>query len=303
MTVTNAFGQSLRLDYDAQDRLASVNASGGRAVRYGYDSSGNLGTATAADGQARSYLYENPAFPGGLTGIVDEAGQRMASFAYDAQRRAITTELVGNVNRYQVSYPAADTATVIDPIGTARTYRFSSNAQNTAVTSGSLPSANDHVDAASRVQDASGLVTSDTDFTGVRTDYTWNTARRLPLTITKAAGTPQAQVTRYDWHPVFSLPVLVTEAERTTAFEYDAQGNLLSQSIAAAAGTTAGTTVGPARRTQWTYNPQGLVASRTDPNGARTTYTYDPFGNPILARNALGHETRASYDAANRIAT
>ncbi|VWX58332.1 RHS repeat-associated protein (fragment) [Burkholderiales bacterium 8X] len=43
----------------AQDRLASVNASGGRAVRYGYDSSGNLGTATAADGQARSYLYES----------------------------------------------------------------------------------------------------------------------------------------------------------------------------------------------------------------------------------------------------
>ncbi|CAM9187122.1 unnamed protein product, partial [Phaeothamnion confervicola] len=34
------------------------------------------------------YLYENPAFPQALTGIVDESGQRFATFSYDSYGRA-----------------------------------------------------------------------------------------------------------------------------------------------------------------------------------------------------------------------
>ncbi len=261
---------------------------------YTYDATGRLTAVIFPDGKKKAYLYEWGRFLYALTSMKDEVGVHWARFYYTDQGQANATELTGGVDRYDIAYPSAETAVITDPLGTARTYSYSGTKSKQVVAGASLPSGIGEADAASRVQDANGLITSETDFNGVVSTTTWDTARRLPLTVTRASGRPEAQTTTTQWHPTFSLPVLITESGRTTAFTHDAVGNVLTR-------TVTNTATNKAQTWQWTYNASQLVETATEPNGATTTYTYDPRGNVLTSTNALGHVTSYAYDLANRV--
>lgn len=293
-TISNAFGRSLALTYNGIGQVLTVTTNDGRTVTYGYDSQWRLRTVTYPDGKTRTFSYENTAFPHALTGIDDESSARWGTFVYDSQGRAVSSELASSIDRYEVGYPSKGSATVTDPLGTSRTYSYGSNAGKLAVTGGSLPSGEGKSDAANRVQDANGLITSETDFNGVTTTTTWDVARRLPITVVYASGTPDERTVTTQWHATFSLPVLVMEPGRTTAYTYDAVGNALSK-------TVTDTATNKAQLWQWTYNSSQLVDTATDPSGAVTTYTYDTRGNVLTVTNALGHVTSYAYDTANRV--
>ncbi|MFM9921889.1 RHS repeat-associated core domain-containing protein [Variovorax sp. H27-G14] len=293
-SVTNNFGRALAFGYNGAGQLNTVKTPDSRIIAYGYDSTGRLVSVLYPDGKGRSFVYENTSFPQALTGIFDEAGVRWGTFAYDSTGRAISTQLAGSVDSYQVSYPSAGSATVIDPLGRIRKYNYGMTLGKLAVTGSSLPSAQGESDAASRAQDANGLITSETDFKGAVTTTTWDVARRLPTTVIYAAGAPEAKTVTTQWHSTFALPALVTEADRTTAYTYNAVGNVLTK-------TVNDTTTGKAQLWQWTYNTSQLVATATEPNGAVTSYTYDPRGNVLTSTNALGHVTGHTYDNANRV--
>ena len=296
-TIANPFGRTLHLAYDTSGRLVSVAGSGARTVSYGYDASGRLHTVSYADGRSRTFLYENTSFPNVLTGLLDEAGVRFGTFAYDSSGRAISTELAGAAERYSLMY-LTGMSIVTDPLGTMRVFKYGTTAGKLAVTAGSLPSGTGSPSdgAAKRTQDANGLVTSETDFKGIVTITAWDVSRRLPLSVVRAAGTADAQTVTTQWHATFALPVLVTESGRATSFTYDAQGRTLSQTV-----THTAPSPSKVQTRQWTYNPQGLVATETAPNGAVTSYTYDASGNLTQSTNALGHVTAYTYDAANRM--
>jgi RHS repeat-associated protein len=295
-SITNPFGRSLVFTYNGAGQLASVTLPDARALIYAYDAQNRLSLVTYPDGKSRSYVYENATFPQALTGIIDESGTRWATFSYDTFGRATSTELAGAANRYQISYGSPGSALLIDPLNTWRSYTYGFNAGKLAVIGGgSGPSATGEPDAASRVQDANGLIASETDFKGAVTNTTWDTNRRLPTTVTRSVGTPEAQTVTTQWHTSFGLPTLITESGRTTASSYDAQGNLLTRTVT---DTTASPNV--AKVWQWTYNAQGLVATETGPNGAVTSYTYDTAGNVLTTTNALGHVTQYGYDTSNR---
>ena len=69
-----------------------------------------------------TYHYEDLDFPQLLTGITDARGVRYATFAYDRQGRAISSEHAGGVDRYTASYGYAGsdlTRTVTNPLGKA----------------------------------------------------------------------------------------------------------------------------------------------------------------------------------------
>ena len=306
-TVTNKFGRTLALTYNASGLLTGVAAPDGSVISYQYNSA--LAIIYAGYSQNSTlissiqYLYENTAFPNALTGMVDENGVRSATYAYDAQGRAISSELAGGADKYQVSYGSSTTAgalntsaTITDPLGTARNYTYSNTAGSLAVTGANVTSNGQRPgsDAASRVQNAQGLITSETDYLGVQTTNTWDAARKLPLSTTRAAGRPEAQTTNTTWHPTLRLPVSVAESGRTTNYTYDALGNRLSQSIT-------DTVSGQVKTTAWTYNPQGLVATETAPNGGITTYTYDTAGNPATVKNPLNQITSYQVDGAGRV--
>ncbi|WP_169805010.1 RHS repeat-associated core domain-containing protein [Variovorax boronicumulans] len=296
VAVSNGFGRTLTFAYNSAGQLANVTTPDGRVIAYGFDASDRLATVTYPDGKARSFLYENASFPNALTGIFDESGFRWGTFAYDAKGRAISTELAGGVNKYQVSYPDSASAVVIDPLNTRRNYSYATSAGKLSIASGSLPSGEGESDASSRVQGANGLITSETDFKGVVSNTAWDTTRRLPTSVTQAVGTPQTHTTTTQWHAQFSLPVLVTELGRTTAYTYDTVGNTLSR-------TVTDTTTNKALLWQWAYNAQQLVTTATEPNGAVTSYTYDTLGNALTSTNALGHVTTYTHDNANRVAS
>ncbi|WP_206175545.1 RHS repeat-associated core domain-containing protein [Variovorax sp. RKNM96] len=295
-TITNAFGRALILGYNPQGQLTSVSAIGGRTVGYTYDSLSRLTSVTYPNGGTRQFRYDQPALDYALTGILDENGAVWGTFAYDAEGRATSSELSGGVARYQVSYPLLNQAAITDPLGTSRTYNYSGNRGKLAVVGGSLPSELGQPDAVTRVQDANGLVTSETDFGGFSNTKTWDIARRLPLSVTRGAGTPEAKTVSIQWHPTLTLPALVTEQGRTTAYSYDAVGNPLTMTIT-------DTVSNKAHSWQWTYNAQGLVQTHTEPNGGVTSYIYDPSGNLTKATNARGHEVTYGYDNADRVSS
>ncbi len=294
--IANHFGRSITLTHDGAGMLQRVTLPDGRLIEYRFDTASRLSRVTHADGKFKDYVYENPAFPGLLTGVIDENGSRFASFSYDGQGGAIATEHAGGASRYSVSYGAtrADPVTVTDPLGMARTYVYSTKFGKLAVESASQPSGTGAPDAASRAQSSVGLIDRETDFLGVRTLFTWDMDRRLPLTQTRAANRPEAQTTATQWHPTLRLPVRIDEPGRSTAYTYDSTGNPLTE-------TVTDTATGEARTRRWSYNPQGLVASLTDERGGVWTYTYDAAGNRVSERNPLGQETRREFDAAARV--
>jgi YD repeat-containing protein len=316
LTVSNQFGRTLSFVYNASSQLASVTASDGQVTRYTYDGTTATSHLTSVSYPGltggtvtRSYHYENAAYFQLVTGITDERGIRLSNITYDSLGRAIGSGYTGGADLYTVSY-ATGAATVTDPLGTQRTYNYSTNKGKLAVTGADKPSGTGNSSAASRVQDANGFIAQETDFLGVNTMYTWDINRRLPLSTTRAAGLPEVQTTTTQWHTSFRLPVLVMEAGRTTAYTYDTQGNRLSRTV-----TDTATNV--ARTASWTYNPQGLVATQSTNNIVRQTYVYysntsfsgtapnevgHTAGDLQSITNAAGHVTQITlYDKAGRI--
>ncbi|WP_284401361.1 hypothetical protein, partial [Acidovorax sp. SUPP2825] len=297
-SIIDPFGRSLAFNYNSFGLIDAVTTPAGTTITYQYDSQSRLTRVVYPDGKFKTYLYEDSNFARLLTGVIDEAQQRYATYAYDPQGRAVSTEHAAGVERYVVSYTGDHSATVTDPLNTSRSYTYGDEGAQFAVLSANKPSLTSAPSIASRQQDSLGFVTSETDFLGSVTTYQWDAGRRVPLSTTQASGTAQARTTSTEWHPQWRLPVKVTEAGRETAYTYDGQGNALTQ-------TVKDTSVNPpvSRTWAWTYHPSGLIASETDPGGAVTTYAYDSAGHLTQATNALGQSSLYTHDAAGRVLT
>ncbi len=293
--VRNNFGRTLDFNYDGTGKLIGVSPSDGASISYAYDASGRLQTVTYEDGESRGYHYESSFNSNFLTGISIQ-GQRFATFSYNQAGLAISTEYAGGVNKYTVSYPAlGSTASVVDPLGQPRNYRYSRKNGFFAVIEGSAHSALGQSDAQTRNQNIAGLIDWERDYLGVSTTYQWDTARRLPLSVTEASGRPEARTTTTTWHAELPLPASISSSARATSYTYDSFGNTLTQTVADA---SAG---GTARTTAWTYNAAGLVATETAPNGGITSYAYDTLGNLTQRTNAVGHVDTFTHDIGGRV--
>jgi RHS repeat-associated protein len=290
ISIANQFGRQLSFTYSSNGLLASVITPDMRSISYQYDSANRLTMVTYPDSTSKKYHYENISYPHLLTGFTDENNVRVATYSYDSNGLAIESVHAGGVNRYAISYPTSTSqpTVVTDPLGTARSYTYTTWNGVSLLASASAPGELKGFDAATFGY-GYGLLWNETDFLGntfKRT--TWDSAQRLPTQI--------IDNTRKDiiWDTNLRLPTLVTEQGRTTAYTYDAQGSKLTETIT-------DTSVSPnvARTTAWTYNIQGLVLTETAPNGGVTTYTYSSAGLPITVRNALGHTTTLAYAGAD----
>ncbi|NPC59189.1 RHS repeat-associated core domain-containing protein [Caenimonas soli] len=308
--VVNAFGRAIQFGYDAQGRLTGISTPDGKSIAYGYDGLGRLASVIYPDNGSRNYLYEDPRHTAALTGVVDEAGTRYATFTYDQAGRATSTSHTGGADSYSVSYLQGDTGSTLvaggtvdpaiyrttvqisDPLGTTQSYTWVGGDGQVRLSSAS--GAADGNQLANRSLGAYNLPERETDFLGISTAYTWDLSRQLQLSTTRAEGRPEAQTSSAEWHPSFRLPSRITEAGRSTAYSYDNLGNTLSETIT-------DTATGEARNWRWTYNAQGLPDSMTDPKGGVWKYGYDTAGNLTSAKNPLGHEASYSYDAAGRV--
>ncbi len=292
-TVSDPYGRTLTFTYDAQSRVATIKDPGAHVYTYAYDSHNNLSSVTYPDGKVKQYLYENTTFPNALTGLVDEKGVRFATWSYDAQGHAISSEHAGGVEKVNVSYDFVNgVSTVTDALSHTIKYSYETVAgvaHTQHVFQPSTIGGSNNWD-----YDANGNVKTYNDFKGTLTTYAYDLTRNLETSRTEASGTAQARTITTTWHPTFRLPAQITEPGRVTTFSYDNNGNLLQRSVK-------DSSTGATRTWTFTYNSAGQVLSATDGNGNASTLTYDSSGNLQSTKDALGHTTQFVYDADGRL--
>ncbi|MNQ05464.1 RHS Repeat protein [compost metagenome] len=235
IVVTDSLGLTMTLAFNTAKRLTGV-ATGTLQVAYTYSTVGRVTKVTRTQGGqslSRTYHYEDTREGGWLTGITDERNIRYVTWAYDAQGRVIRNELNGVQSKYLFTYNSNVSTTVTNPLGKQSTYTFQTIAgakRITALTgaaSPNCPSSN-----STFTYDSRGLIKTRTDNKGYVTTYDYND-RGLEVRRTEATGTVQARTITTEWHPTLYLPVSITEPGRVMHFEYDSQGNQLSQTITA----------------------------------------------------------------------
>jgi YD repeat-containing protein len=212
--IQDSDGKVIRFTYasagggSAEPRINQVTDTVGRTITAGYDSGGNLATLTWQDSKLRQFLYENTSFPWALTGVTDENSTRYATFGYDSEGRAISTEYTGGVGHYSVTYGQGPTVSVVDTydagtnvLNRTRSWQIPSNpvlttpngatadmgVQNQfgapAVTTMSQPAGSGCAASTSAMTyDANGNVASKDDFTGRRSCYAYD-SKNLPIAV------------------------------------------------------------------------------------------------------------------------
>ncbi len=340
-SVTDSFGRQLTFVYNGAGQLVSATDPEGRTYAYAFNAGNDLTTVTYPDADVREYLYENrDPSPGGsilhlLTGILDENGQRYATYAYDASGRLVSEEHAGGANRMTFAYTingngGIPSTNITDALGTMRTHSFviTDGISKDAGLSQACPGCNGNAFKAI-TYDTNGNVASRTDFNDRKVCFGYDLARNLETTrvegllagesCTTALGSPPARpdvrkITT-TWHATYRLPLVVTEPAaggtgvRTTTHTYVA-GNLTQKSITGPKNDGTGATT--TRTWKWSYGSLGRVLTATDPNNRVTTTTYYADDDPDLGRrgnvatvsNPKGHVTSITgYDAHGRALT
>jgi len=230
--ITDSTGRTLKLFYDTNRHIEKIMMPDNTEISYVYDSSERLTKVLFASGtEIRTYHYENTTYPHHLTGLTDETGVRFATWTYDSEGRAISSEHTGGVDKSTLDYSVADQVTVTNPLGKDTTYHFTTLHGVKKVTqveghaTASCAGANQNY-----TYDANGYMASKTDWQGNVTTYVHD-SRGLETSRTEASGTAEARTITTTWHPDFRLPTQITEPGKLTSFTYDANGRLLSQTV------------------------------------------------------------------------
>jgi YD repeat-containing protein len=281
-SITDTFGRVLALSYRPDNQISSFVDPAGQTVSYGYGettanclSPGNCARLTSVsypDGSKKTYYYDEPAYLssetrtlGRLTGIGDENGNRYATFAYDASGRAISTEHVGSIDKYTVTYindvyGNISSSTITDPLGSISTMGFTPNAMTSYVASQSQPAGSGCAASSSAIAyDANANPISRDNFTGQRTCYAYDLTRNLETvraeglsnavacptnlsTYIPPASTATSAIRKVttQWHPDWRMETRRAEPKLITTFVYNGQPDPTAANvIASCAPTTA----------------------------------------------------------------
>lgn len=303
LTVTGPFGHKITITWSAAYTIGTITFPDSSWIKFSKDAKYNLASATRSDsvvpaGVVTQYLYEDTANPHSLTGIVDQNGSRLSTYAYDATSgKAVSTQHSGGTGKFTLAYNGNQTV-VTDASGNTQTLTFASNLGVNL-----LVSRTDSSDGKTRSQsfDAANNLISSTDEEGRVTNYTWDSLHRL-TSKTEAAGTSVERTTAYAYvSPDLDLPTTITEPGRTTTITYTGK---LPATITTSDGASS-------RTINLTYTAKGQVATitgpRVDVTDTRTLEYWDcttgaQCGQLKKVTNALGHITTFDqYDGAGRL--
>jgi RHS repeat-associated protein len=314
-TVHGPYGHQLSFAYDASEHLQTVTPPSGDPINYSYTND-NLVAVTYPDTRTRLYHYENTSQPHKLTGITDENGARYATFGYDSQGRATSTEHATTTNgapqeRFTLVYNTSTKTTVTDPRGYAEEFVFNEKLKYKRLTSHKhLPDNK----AVAQTFDVQNNVLTRVDGLGRTTAFTWNATNQM-TSRTEAWGTALARTTTFAYYsPSLALPTAITRPSvyagqsATTQLSYDPV-HLRPTQVSESGFRPDGTAV--SRTTSFQYNARGQVTQidgpRTDVSDL-TTFAYwecttgAECGRLRSITNALGRVTSYDlYDAEGRL--
>lgn len=336
-TATDHYGRSLTFGYAAvpqsgaewwedsavENRITSVADAAGKTYSYEYDTEGRLWKVTNPDMSVREYLYENSSYEFALTGIIDENGDRYASWEYDSDGRAhvsyhgVAADITERVDiayskGFYEPYHTLNGATITKAQGTPdEVIEQASFSRYLGISK--VNSAFVGPNGRSQTYDSAGNIERRTDFNGNVTYRQYN-SRNLVSSLTEAETTPLERVTTFAWHTNYRLPELVTRpsvygtGNYVTDYVY-VSGLPRLQRIDESGFEPDGTAI--ARSTSFTYTADGQIETVDGPRidvTDVTTFRYydcatgDECGQLEEIENALGQITTFdAYDAVGRL--
>ncbi|MGW2696099.1 LamG-like jellyroll fold domain-containing protein [Streptomyces sp. NPDC001296] len=152
-----------------------------------------------------------------------------------------------------------------------------------------------------------GDIASMTDPDGLVTSFTYDNIGRMLTKKAVSDSFPAGLTTTYTYDgdsqitgevdPAVTNRVTSATHQKSTSTVFDADGMILSQTVADLGG-------GDAPRTQsYTYTPYDQVNTTTDAAGGTTTYTYDNYGNQATVEDPADNVLSYAYDPNGKLLT
>jgi YD repeat-containing protein len=297
-SVTDPFGRALTFTYNSIDRIQSMATPAG-TYQYAYGPPWDmLISVTYPDTRTRSYPYEGIFCPfigspfGALTGIVDENGDRFATYTYNCGGSPASSEHAGGAGR--VDFEGTAVTRFVSPTQSVRrVYAYSAAiglSVHTGVTGpGGVPALPcPSCGNPTSTYDPNGNLASTTDWNGNRKNYTYDLTRNLETSRTEGltsggGATAQTRTITTEWHPAFRIVKRVAEPLRITTSTYNgdsgASCGFMSDGVTLVPGVLCSKSI------QGTTDAHGAAGFGATPAGAPRvwTYTYNANGSVLTA--------------------
>lgn len=318
VSVSNAAGRGFNIIRDESGNISTIQDSAQRATTYTktQDSTNSLGRVDGLAGYSEQYVYDAKGrisqitFSSATSGVTPRA-----HFDYDANNRVVGLGLeqvessTANWAYTEFSYASGQTD-VIDYTGARSLFKID--------TSGRISSVTDQLQRArSQSWTPNSDISSSTDALGSgstpgnSTTYAYDqlgnqTTVALPTGAGAAALYATGSSCTGSGGTAYQVKCSTSDSGSKTTNNYDAVGNLLTQTDSTSGGTGA---ISQTNTYQGTNSVTcggvtGQICSTTDGNNRATSYTYDAKGNvlKVTPPSPLG-ETVYTYDALGRTVT
>jgi len=250
--VVDGLGRQMIFAYQ-DEQLSSVSFPDGTSVAFAYTAAGDLSTVDRFDADGafisrREYVYENPALPGHVTGIINEGGTRLSTYAYDQFGRVLSSQHAGGANSVTIEYPtqsngfsAGERRVVINGVET-RDYDFFPGGpwagvrRLQALETNVDPSIPGSGEVVSRDYDSQQRLTRKVDPDGNETTYSYDALGRVTERV-EAAGQPEERRIVQGWNASINrmsareLFDSAGQQHQQRTFAYDAIGRLIAECL------------------------------------------------------------------------
>ena len=328
-------GTTVRFEYDTEERLTAVTNEHGRVYQFKHDPNGEVTEEIGYGGLLRKYARDRAA----RIIRVDRPEGRFSAYRHDALGRVIAVEHSdGSAETY--GYRLDGSLAIAANTSTAVAFERDVLGRVVKETQGShwVESQYDVLGLRSRVTSSLGAVQTiernamgdavrvgeaksqfearfERDRLGLEIERSlpgglrshWE-RDRLGRPTQHTVGTARSVLRSvgYDWQPNYRLAGIMDSLKGSTAFDYDALGNLSSARYADGdidlrMPDTVGNLFRRSDRADRQYGPAGQLLSKTDERGT-THYSYDAEGNLVEKHEPTGRTWRYAWNGAGMLA-
>ncbi|MBI4446208.1 MAG: hypothetical protein HY645_09905 [Acidobacteria bacterium] len=282
--ITDASGRRLALAYGANGKVSAVTDPRGRTWRFDHDAGGRLIRILDPMGFALSYTY----YPNtnNLESVFDKEGNRTLHNTYYYNDRVATqTDALDSTLRFTYLW---DKTIVENREGAIWTYAFDND--YLAWTRDPLGNIESFAWERHSGNFGPGKLLSHDDKNRNRTSWQYD-SNTNPILIFHWLGTQRPAIaTTTSYEATYNQPVSVVDAKNNaTSFTYDSQGNVATK------------TDPEGGMTEFRHDPRGNLIEIRDPRGFVTTHRYDLYGYRVETMDHLANITRHTYDLVGRL--
>lgn len=317
--ITDPNGNTTTIARDGEGRPTTVTTPdpdgvGGESAyvtEYEYDANGNLDLLTHADSTTEEWVYDlDFNVP---TSYTDRLGNETTwtldqTFGYvlteTREGGVVTTFTYTSAPSDPSDPPAGLVATITDPLGVVTELEYDEFGNLVLMTQ----AAGTDVEATTEYEYTDDLLTAAIDELGRRTEYVYDSLRRLLETTLEdpdGAGPLASPVIAYEYDQKNRIVLMVDALGRETEYVYDARGNQTHVIRPDHDGDTELT------ETEYVFNLANQLTSVIDPIGRITAFDYDDAGqmiettlpDPDGAGGASSPVTSTTYDTLGRVKT